>query len=134
MAGVAGSVLIAAGIFVCAGLYMLQPNETAVLTLFGRYIGTDRGEGLRWAFPLYRKHKLTVRARNLNIPILKVNDKRGNPVEVAAAVVWRVRTRRRPCSRSTISSATWPCRPRRRCATWPRNMPTTKAKTSLRAK
>jgi regulator of protease activity HflC (stomatin/prohibitin superfamily) len=91
MAGVAGSVLIAIGIFVCAGLYMLQPNETAVLTLFGRYIGTDRGEGLRWAFPLYRKHKLTVRARNLNIPILKVNDKRGNPVEVAAAVVWRVK-------------------------------------------
>jgi regulator of protease activity HflC (stomatin/prohibitin superfamily) len=69
---------------------MLQPNETAVLTLFGRYTGTDRSEGLRWAFPLYRKRKLTVRARNLNIPILKVNDKRGNPVEIAAAVVWRV--------------------------------------------
>jgi regulator of protease activity HflC (stomatin/prohibitin superfamily) len=70
---------------------MLQPNETAVLTLFGRYVGTDRGEGLRWAFPLYRKRKLTVRARNLNMPTLKVNDKRGNPVEFAAAVVWRVR-------------------------------------------
>jgi regulator of protease activity HflC (stomatin/prohibitin superfamily) len=70
---------------------MLQPNETAVLTLFGRYMGTDRGEGLRWAFPLYRKRKLTVRARNLNMSTLKVNDKRGNPVEVAAAVVWRVR-------------------------------------------
>lgn len=86
----AGIVLIAAGVFVCIGLYMLQPNETAVLTLFGRYVGTDRGEGLRWAFPLYRKRKLTVRARNLNIPTLKVNDKRGNPVEIAAAVVWRV--------------------------------------------
>jgi regulator of protease activity HflC (stomatin/prohibitin superfamily) len=78
------------GVFVCIGLYMLQPNETAVLTLFGRYVGTDRSEGLRWAFPLYRKRKLTVRARNLNIPVLKVNDKRGNPVEIAAAVVWRV--------------------------------------------
>lgn len=87
---VAGVVLIAAGVFTCIGLYMLQPNETAVLTLFGRYMGTDRSEGLRWAFPLYRKRKLTVRARNLNIPILKVNDKRGNPVEIAAAVVWRV--------------------------------------------
>jgi regulator of protease activity HflC (stomatin/prohibitin superfamily) len=86
-----GLVLIAAGVFQWAGLYMLQPNETAVLTLFGRYIGTDRSEGLRWAFPFYRKRKLTVRARNLNMPIQKVNDKRGNPVEIAAAVVWRVR-------------------------------------------
>lgn len=82
--------LVALGAFLCAGVYMLQPNETAVLTLFGRYMGTDRSEGLRWAFPLYRKRKLTVRARNLNIPIIKVNDKRGNPVEIAAAVVWRV--------------------------------------------
>jgi len=90
-AGVGGFALAVAGFFVCAGLYMLQPNETAVLTLFGRYIGTDRGEGLRWAFPLYRKRKLTVRARNLNMSTLKVNDKRGNPVELAAAVVWRVR-------------------------------------------
>lgn len=88
---VAGVVLVLAGVFLGAGLYMLQPNETAVLTLFGRYIGTDRGEGLRWAFPLYRKRKLTVRARNLNMSTLKVNDKRGNPVELAAAVVWRVR-------------------------------------------
>jgi regulator of protease activity HflC (stomatin/prohibitin superfamily) len=90
-AALAGIALVLAGIFVCAGLYMLQPNETAVLTLFGRYVGTDRGEGLRWAFPLYRKRKLTVRARNLNMSTLKVNDKRGNPVELAAAVVWRVR-------------------------------------------
>jgi len=89
-AAVAGIVLMVVGVFVCIGLYMLQPNETAVLMLFGRYIGTDRSEGLRWAFPLYRKRKLTVRARNLNIPTLKVNDKRGNPVEIAAAVVWRV--------------------------------------------
>jgi regulator of protease activity HflC (stomatin/prohibitin superfamily) len=90
-AGLGGIALVVAGLFVCVGLYMLQPNETAVLTLFGRYVGTDRGEGLRWAFPLYRKRKLTVRARNLNMSILKVNDKRGNPVELAAAVVWRVR-------------------------------------------
>jgi len=86
-----GLALIVAGVFVFAGLYMLQPNETAVMTLFGRYVGTDRSEGLRWAFPLYRKRKLTVRARNLNMSTLKVNDKRGNPVELAAAVVWRVR-------------------------------------------
>lgn len=90
-AGPIGILLVVLGIVVLAGLYMLQPNESVVLTLFGRYVGTDRSEGLRWAFPLYRKHKLSVRARNLNIPTLKVNDKRGNPVEIAAAVVWRVR-------------------------------------------
>lgn len=80
-----------AGLFCLLGMYMLQPNESALLTLFGKYIGTDRSEGLRWAFPLYVKRKLSVRARNLNCPTLKVNDKRGNPVEISAAVVWRVR-------------------------------------------
>lgn len=86
-----GVVLVVLGILAFTGLYMLQPNETAVLTLFGRYVGTDRSEGLRWAFPLYRKQRLSVRARNENVQTLKVNDKRGNPVEIAAAVVWRVR-------------------------------------------
>lgn len=81
----------AAGVLLLAGLYMLQPNEAAILTLFGEYTGTDRGEGLRWANPLARKRKLSLRARNLNGPTLKVNDKRGNPVEIGAVVVWRVR-------------------------------------------
>lgn len=79
------------GVFLLIGLYMLQPNEAAILTLFGQYTGTDRGEGLRWANPLARKRKLSLRARNLNGPTLKVNDKRGNPVEIGAVVVWRVR-------------------------------------------
>ncbi|MFP5391294.1 MAG: SPFH domain-containing protein [Gammaproteobacteria bacterium] len=82
---------LAAAVLTALGLYMLQPNECAILTLFGRYIGTDRAEGLRWAFPLYRKRKLSVRARNFVAPTLKVNDKRGNPVEISAAIVWRVR-------------------------------------------
>jgi len=72
------------------GLYMLQPNEGAILTLFGQYVGTDRNEGLRWANPLYRKRHISLRARNLNAATLKVNDKRGNPVEISAVVVWRV--------------------------------------------
>jgi len=80
-----------AGTFCLAGLFMLQPNESAILTLFGKYIGTDRSEGLRWAFPLYVKRRLSLRARNFNAPTLKVNDKRGNPVEISAAIVWRVR-------------------------------------------
>jgi regulator of protease activity HflC (stomatin/prohibitin superfamily) len=82
-------VLLAALLF--AGLYMLQPNESAILLLFGQYRGSDRAEGLRWANPFFVKRKLSLRARNLNAPTLKVNDKRGNPVEISAAVVWRVR-------------------------------------------
>jgi regulator of protease activity HflC (stomatin/prohibitin superfamily) len=86
-----GIALFVAAVFLGAGLYMLQPNETAILTLFGKYVGTDRSEGLRWALPFYVKRRLSLRARNFNAPTLKVNDKRGNPVEISAAVVWRVR-------------------------------------------
>jgi regulator of protease activity HflC (stomatin/prohibitin superfamily) len=79
------------GAFILAGLYMLQPNEGAILLLFGEYKGTDRAEGLRWANPFYKKDKISLRARNLASERLKVNDKRGNPIEIAAAIVWRVR-------------------------------------------
>ena len=81
----------AAGILLLVGLYMLQPNEAANLTLFGAYRGTDRSDGLRWANPLVRKRRLSLRSRNLNVAPLKVNDLRGNPVEIGAVVVWRVR-------------------------------------------
>lgn len=83
--------LIVGGGAMLAGLYMLQPNEGAIMTLFGAYRGTDRSEGLRWANPFYSRRRISLRARNLNMPTLKVNDKRGNPVEISAAVVWRVR-------------------------------------------
>jgi len=73
-----------------AGLYMLQPNQAALLTLFGSYRGTDRSDGLRWANPFYLKKKISVRARNFNSEKLKVNDKRGNPIEIAAAIVWKI--------------------------------------------
>ncbi len=79
-----------AGVFLLVGLYMLQPNEAAILMLFGEYTGTDRSEGLRWANPLLVKRRISLRRRNLNAPTLKVNDKRGNPVEISAVVVWRV--------------------------------------------
>jgi len=72
------------------GLYMLQPNQAAILLLFGSYRGTDRAHGLRWANPFYSKTKVSVRARNFNSEKLKVNDLRGNPIEIAATVVWRV--------------------------------------------
>ena len=83
--------LVVGGVIVLAGLYIQQPNEARVLTLFGRYIGTDRTSGLRWTIPLFMmKRRLSLRARNLDAPTLKVNDKRGNPVEISAAIVWRV--------------------------------------------
>ena len=83
--------LILLGALVLAGLYMLQPNEAAILLLFGEYVGTDRSEGLRWNNPFYKKQKISLRAHNLMSERLKVNDKRGNPIEIASAIVWRVR-------------------------------------------
>jgi len=80
---------IAAGLLL-AGLYTLQPNEGAILQLFGAYSGTTRVPGLRATNPFYTRRKLSLRARNLNGERLKVNDKRGNPIEIAAVVVWHV--------------------------------------------
>lgn len=89
--GLLAAAALSAGVLVLRGLFVLQPNEAANLTLFGHYTGTDRAEGLRWANPLAVKGKLSLRARNLNVSPLKVNDLRGNPIEIGAVVVWRVR-------------------------------------------
>lgn len=83
--------LLFVGVFLLFGLYIVQPNEAIILSLFGDYRGTDRNPGLRWALPLYGKRRLSLRARTLNTSALKVNDKRGNPVEIGAAIIWRVR-------------------------------------------
>jgi len=82
--------LLIAGVLVLRGLYTLQPNEAAILQLFGAYRGTSRVPGLRATNPFYSRRKLSLRARNLNGAKLKVNDKRGNPIEIAAVVVWHV--------------------------------------------
>jgi len=82
--------LFVLGTLVLAGLYTLQPNEAAILQLFGAYRGTSRVPGLRATIPFYTRRKLSARARNLNGDRLKVNDKRGNPIEIAAVVVWHV--------------------------------------------
>jgi len=76
--------------FIAPGFFMLQPNEAAVVMLFGDYLGTERTSGLRWTLPWNQRRRVSVRARNQNIDTLKVNDKRGNPVEIGAVVVWRV--------------------------------------------
>ena len=86
-----GWVMVLLAVTISAGFYMVHPNMCAILTLFGRYSGTDRSQGLRWANPFQAKQKISLRARNLNTASLKVNDKRGNPVEIGAAVVWIVR-------------------------------------------
>ncbi len=76
--------------FVSIGFYMIQPNQGVALTLFGAYKGTDRNEGLRWIWPWMGKTKVSLRANNLISEKIKVNDLRGNPIEIAAQVVWRV--------------------------------------------
>jgi regulator of protease activity HflC (stomatin/prohibitin superfamily) len=78
------------GAFIMCGFYMLQPNQGAAITLFGDYRGTDRQEGLRWVLPWMIRKKISVRANNFVSERLKVNDLRGNPIEIAAQVVWRV--------------------------------------------
>jgi len=82
--------LVIVGALFLAGLYTVQPNEAAILQLFGSYRGTSRVTGLRGTNPFYTRRKISLRARNLNGERLKVNDKRGNPIEIAAVVVWRV--------------------------------------------
>jgi regulator of protease activity HflC (stomatin/prohibitin superfamily) len=76
--------------FVVAGFYLLQPNQAAAILLFGDYRGTDRTTGLRWSWPWLIKAKVSVRANNMISDKIKVNDLRGNPIEMAAQVVWRV--------------------------------------------
>ncbi len=77
-------------VFVLGGFFKLQPNEAGVITLFGAYLGTERAPGLRWTLPWNSRSRVSVRTRNHSIETLKVNDKRGNPVEIGAVVVWRV--------------------------------------------
>ncbi len=72
------------------GFIIVNPNESKVLTLFGQYIGTVKSDGFFWVNPLASKSKLSLRARNLNGQQLKVNDKMGNPIEIAAVIVWQV--------------------------------------------
>ncbi|GHH17264.1 membrane protein [Sphingomonas glacialis] len=76
--------------FVACGFYMQQPNQATAITLFGAYKGTDRKTGLRWLLPWLARKKVSLRANNMISERLKVNDLRGNPIEIAAQVVWRV--------------------------------------------
>jgi len=76
--------------FLAKGFVVLEPNQAAVLTFFGRYAGTIREDGFFWYNPFCKQRRMSLRAMNLNTPTLKVNDRAGNPIEVAAVIVWRV--------------------------------------------
>ncbi len=91
--GLGGSVLglsIVLFVFLLAGFFMIQPNQAVVITLFGRYKGTERSAGLRWVWPWMGRKKIAVRQHNIHSERIKINDKRGNPIEIACNVVWRV--------------------------------------------
>ena len=87
---VVGIICLALAIFGGVGLFMVHPNEAKVLQLFGRYVGTSKEPGLRWANPLYSKRAVSLRVRNFESGKLKVNDSSGSPIEIATIVVWRV--------------------------------------------
>jgi regulator of protease activity HflC (stomatin/prohibitin superfamily) len=87
---VASALVTAASVLVLCGLFVVNPNEGKVLQLFGSYAGTAKVPGLRWANPFYTKKRVSMRVRNFESARLKVNDRDGNPIEIAAVVVWRV--------------------------------------------
>jgi regulator of protease activity HflC (stomatin/prohibitin superfamily) len=88
---VAAGVLVAAlGGFCLLGLYMVEPNQAAVLSLFGKYVGTVKDNGLRWNNPFFTKKKVSQRVRNFESGKLKVNELDGSPIEIAAVIVWQV--------------------------------------------
>ncbi|MDH7454688.1 SPFH domain-containing protein [Luteimonas composti] len=86
LAGLAGLLAL----FCLLGLYMVEPNQAAVLSLFGKYVGTVKENGLRWNNPFYSKKKVSLRVRNFESGKLKVNELDGSPIEIASVIVWRV--------------------------------------------
>lgn len=87
---VAAVIISALAIFGLVGLYMVEPNQAAVLSLFGRYVGTVKDNGLRWNNPFFGKRKVSQRVRNFESGRLKVNELDGSPIEIAAVIVWQV--------------------------------------------
>jgi regulator of protease activity HflC (stomatin/prohibitin superfamily) len=87
---IAASLIFGVIVLSVFGLFMVQPNQVAVLQLFGKFVGVERTSGLRWAIPFYSKKTVTLRIRNFESSKLKVNDLEGSPIEIAAVVVWQV--------------------------------------------
>ena len=85
-----GIILLLLSILIFVGFFTVEPNEAVVLIFFGKYIGTERTMGFRWANPFYTKKKISLRVRNFDSEKLKVNDQKGNPIEISAVVVWKI--------------------------------------------
>ena len=94
---VSGGILFVVTLVACGGFFTLLPNEACVVTLFGSYIGTAKNSGFWWVNPFNQKRKISQRSRNLEGAKLKVNDKQGNPIEIAVVVVWRVEETAQAC-------------------------------------
>ncbi len=87
---VIGSLLGIGALAMLAGMFTISPNEARVMQFLGRYVGTTREEGWRWANPLYTRSAISLRMRNFETSRIKVNDVEGNPIEIGAIAVWRV--------------------------------------------
>jgi hypothetical protein len=87
---VLGGICVLAFVFFMKGLIIVNPNQARVLTFFGKYIGTVKANGLLWVNPFYSSYRISLRSQNLEGSPLKVNDKMGNPIEIAAVIVWQV--------------------------------------------
>ncbi|HDS1579004.1 SPFH domain-containing protein [uncultured Stenotrophomonas sp.] len=85
-----GALLVVVSLFALSGLYTVQPNQATVLSLFGKYVGTVKDNGLRWNNPFYAKRRVSQRVRNFESGKLKVNELDGSPIEIAAVIVWQV--------------------------------------------
>lgn len=85
-----GTLLALLALFLMCGVYMVEPNQAAVLNFFGKYVGTVKDNGLRWNNPFYAKRKVSMRVRNFESGKLKVNELDGSPIEIAAVIVWQV--------------------------------------------
>ncbi|QOJ23398.1 MAG: SPFH domain-containing protein [Gammaproteobacteria bacterium] len=86
----AGAVLLVVALFCSKGLFTLEPNQAAVMIFFGSYAGTVNESGFFWVNPFYNRTRVSLRINNWNTPVLKVNDERGSPIEIAAVIAWRV--------------------------------------------
>jgi regulator of protease activity HflC (stomatin/prohibitin superfamily) len=89
--GISGGVLVLLAIVFLAGLFVVNPNEARVMQLFGKYVGSCKQEGLRWANPFLSKRRISLRVRSFESAKIKVNDIEGNPIEIGAIVVWKVK-------------------------------------------
>jgi hypothetical protein len=92
-----GILLVAAGIFLLKGMVIVNPNQARVMTFFGNYVGSVKANGLLWVNPFYRSQSLSLRSENLEGTPLKVNDKMGNPIEIATVIVWQVSDTYKAC-------------------------------------